>query len=181
MLYHSLHTRVYCLIIVISCYYHIGLFGYADIMYCVMADHCMASSVAAAAAAVTSSVASHSNVLLALGSNIGRSSLTLSRAVQSLRSLPNTTLVSTSHLYNTPPAYVMDQPSFMNAACHIRTSLSPNDLLTRIKDLERDAGRDLVNGPRNGPRPLDIDIISIPPIIHDNDPFSATTSCGAIQ
>jgi dihydroneopterin aldolase/2-amino-4-hydroxy-6-hydroxymethyldihydropteridine diphosphokinase/dihydropteroate synthase len=121
----------------------------------------MAGKVAAATtAAVTSAVPSSTNVLLALGSNIGRSSLTLSRAVQSIRSLPSTTLVATSHLYHTPPAYVLDQPSFLNAACHIRTSLTPVELFTKIKELERDAGRDF-NGVRNGPRPLDIDIISM--------------------
>jgi 2-amino-4-hydroxy-6-hydroxymethyldihydropteridine diphosphokinase len=62
--------------------------------------------------------------------------------------------------YKTDPAYVKDQPSFLNAACHIRTSLSPSDLLASLKDMEQQAGRDLVAGQRNGPRPLDIDIIS---------------------
>ena len=55
--------------------------------------------------------------------------------------------------------YVTDQPSFLNGAVEIETKLSPHALLHRIKEIERDLGRDLQNGIRNGPRPIDLDII----------------------
>ena len=67
-------------------------------------------------------------------------------------------IISTSYLRETAPMYVTDQPSFLNGAIEIETKLSPHALLKRLKDIECDVGRDL-NGVRNGPRPIDLDII----------------------
>ncbi|KAA1110563.1 trifunctional dihydropteroate synthetase [Puccinia graminis f. sp. tritici] len=55
--------------------------------------------------------------------------------------------------------YVTDQPEFLNATCKISTPLSPQELLKIIKRIEADQGRILENVPRNGPRPIDIDIL----------------------
>ncbi|KAF5842524.1 Dihydropteroate synthase-like protein [Dunaliella salina] len=63
-----------------------------------------------------------------------------------------------SSLYETAPAYVTDQPAFLNAAVLVRTALTPPSLLSMLKGLESKAGRDL-GGLRWGPRPLDLDII----------------------
>lgn len=41
----------------------------------------------------------------------------------------------------------------------IETSLAPQELLQRIKFVEKELGRDLEGAERNGPRPLDLDII----------------------
>lgn len=70
-----------------------------------------------------------------------------------------TQVVRTSNLYETAPAYVTDQPSFLNAALLVRTRLPPRTLLSCLKQLEARAGRDLEGGQRWGPRPLDLDII----------------------
>ena len=67
-------------------------------------------------------------------------------------------LVKTSFLRETEPMYVKDQPSFLNGAVEIETNLSPHALLSRLKDVESQIGRDL-NGTRYGPRPIDLDII----------------------
>lgn len=64
-----------------------------------------------------------------------------------------------SALYETAPAYVTDQPLFLNAALLARTHLAPLELLSVLKRVEKDAGRDLTEGVRFGPRPLDLDII----------------------
>jgi 2-amino-4-hydroxy-6-hydroxymethyldihydropteridine diphosphokinase len=64
-----------------------------------------------------------------------------------------------SGLYESAPAYVTDQPAFLNAAVLATTSLQPRSLLSTLKDIEVAAGRDVVAGPRWGPRPLDLDII----------------------
>jgi 7,8-dihydro-6-hydroxymethylpterin-pyrophosphokinase len=45
-------------------------------------------------------------------------------------------VITTSWLYQTAPMYVVDQPSFWNGAVHIETTLSPTDLLHRIKLIE---------------------------------------------
>ena len=67
-------------------------------------------------------------------------------------------LVRTSFLYQTAPMYVTDQPSFLNGALEVETNLTPVQLLDRIKQVEQVMGRD-ANALRNGPRPLDLDIL----------------------
>jgi 2-amino-4-hydroxy-6-hydroxymethyldihydropteridine diphosphokinase/dihydropteroate synthase len=64
-----------------------------------------------------------------------------------------------SLLYETAPAHVTDQPSFLNAAVLARTDLNPLQLLYNMKQVEKAAGRDLVGGQRHGPRPIDVDIV----------------------
>eukprot|EP01117_Protostelium_nocturnum_P014866 TRINITY_DN5704_c0_g1_i1.p1 TRINITY_DN5704_c0_g1~~TRINITY_DN5704_c0_g1_i1.p1 ORF type:complete len:474 (-),score=163.61 TRINITY_DN5704_c0_g1_i1:42-1289(-) len=66
-------------------------------------------------------------------------------------------MLRTSKLYETPPAYVLDQPSFLNCALKIETSLEPSELLSVLKQLENEIGR--VKTIRNGPRKLDLDIL----------------------
>ena len=63
-----------------------------------------------------------------------------------------------SRLYESAPAYVTDQPSFLNAAALIESSLEPLALLAQIKSIESNLGRNL-QGQRWGPRPIDLDII----------------------
>ena len=63
-----------------------------------------------------------------------------------------------SSLYETLPAYVTEQPSFLNAAVLARTQLQPLQLLAALKQLEQRAGRE-AGGVRFGPRPLDLDIV----------------------
>ncbi|KAF9109694.1 trifunctional dihydropteroate synthetase [Mortierella sp. AM989] len=97
-------------------------------------------------------------VYLALGSNMGDSAANLTNALKMLEKDDNVRVVDTSFLYETPPMYVKDQPPFLNAACKIMTDLAPSDLLKKIKNIEAEMGRDF-NTIRNGPRPIDIDIL----------------------
>lgn len=71
---------------------------------------------------------------------------------------PFTQVLRTSNLYKTQPMHVLQQPSFINAAALVSTTLAPLDLLATLKQIEEAAGRDL-RGMRWGPRPLDLDII----------------------
>jgi 2-amino-4-hydroxy-6-hydroxymethyldihydropteridine diphosphokinase len=68
-------------------------------------------------------------------------------------------LVRTSFLYETAPMYVTDQPVYLNGAVEIQTRLSPFELLDRIKNVEQEVGRNLSCTLRNGPRPIDLDIL----------------------
>ena len=95
------------------------------------------------------------DVYIALGSNIGNRIMALDEALKELRNIG--TLKCTSFLYETPPMYLNDQPSFLNAACHLVTNLSPNDLLIKLKYIEDKIGR--IKTVRNGPRLIDLDII----------------------
>ncbi|KAL4420775.1 hypothetical protein ABPG75_010431 [Micractinium tetrahymenae] len=95
---------------------------------------------------------------IALGSNLGDR---LGNLLAAVRALAETDQVrQLSRLYESAPAYVTDQPPFLNAAALVGTSLPPLELLRRLKDIEARLGRDL--GPaaqRWGPRPIDLDIV----------------------
>ena len=64
-----------------------------------------------------------------------------------------------SSLYETEPVgEILDQPDFLNGALRIRTRLEPEALLDLCKEIESAAGRDF-QGPRHGPRPIDVDLL----------------------
>lgn len=105
-------------------------------------------------------------VFLAVGSNLGDRFQNIAVALDLLcspafdeESYLDSNLVRTSFLYSTAPMYVTDQPQFMNGAVEIETDLEPLTLLRRLKKVEQHLGRDLVHGQRNGPRPVDLDIL----------------------
>ena len=93
---------------------------------------------------------------LGLGSNLGDRADALRWA---LGALPHheVEVQAVSGAYATAPQGVEDQPEFLNAACRVATGLDPPGMLALAKRLEAEAGR--VEGPRWGPRPLDIDIL----------------------
>lgn len=78
-------------------------------------------------------------------------------AVENVAHLPLTTVLSRSRIYETAPVGPSRRP-FLNMALKIRTSLTPMGLLVELKRLEARAGRR--PGPRWGPRPIDLDILS---------------------
>jgi dihydropteroate synthase/2-amino-4-hydroxy-6-hydroxymethyldihydropteridine diphosphokinase len=98
---------------------------------------------------------SHHTVYLALGSNLGDRAAHLRRALHEVAAYA--TVTATSMLYETPPAYVTDQPKFLNAVCRITTHLSPPDLLAALEETMRAMGR--VRLLRYGPRIIDLDIL----------------------
>jgi len=94
-------------------------------------------------------------VALALGSNLGDRLGSLRKAVAALASCVE--VKSISPVYETAPAYITDQPVFLNAAVTGITQLEPLPLLWALKNLERDIGRTPTF--RYGPRVIDIDIL----------------------
>ncbi|KAI9208723.1 Dihydropteroate synthase-like protein [Polychytrium aggregatum] len=95
---------------------------------------------------------------LAIGTNIGDRVANIESALAMLESESSVTVLDTSFLYETAPMYVTDQPMFLNAVCKVSTCLSPEALLDWLKSIEVGLGRDL-KGIRNGPRPIDLDIL----------------------
>lgn len=95
-------------------------------------------------------------VLIALGSNVGDRLVHLRTAVSELTR--HLTLEKVSFAYETDPMYVTDQPPYLNAAVRAQTSLSPRALLTLLKDLESQIGRQ--TGRRYGPREIDLDLVA---------------------
>ncbi len=94
-------------------------------------------------------------VYLGLGSNLGDREQNLARAMDLLARRVKIDRVSS--LYVTEPVGYPDQPPFLNTVCRGRTSLGPGELLGLAKRIEAALGRR--PGPRNGPRPMDIDIL----------------------
>ena len=96
-------------------------------------------------------------VFLGLGSNIGDRIANIKRAIQLLDRQPEIKVVRSSSLYETKPVGYLDQPDFINAVAEIRTSLSPEELLQRTKQVEKDLERRRRR--RWGPRTIDVDIL----------------------
>ena len=94
-------------------------------------------------------------VYLALGANLGDRSASLRTAVERLRDA--VAVERMSSVYETEPAYLLDQPRFLNMVLRGHTALDPHALLIFLKRVERDMGR--AAGPRYGPRTIDLDIL----------------------
>jgi dihydropteroate synthase len=94
-------------------------------------------------------------VALAIGGNLGDRAANLRDAVRRLVA-GGVQVDAVSSLYETPPWGYADQPSFLNGALRGRTTLAPHDLLTLVKRIEQELGRE--PSFRNAPRPVDIDI-----------------------
>ena len=97
-------------------------------------------------------------VYLGLGANIGNRRANLRAAIERLT--PEARKTGASDLYESDPLPapgIGQQPAFLNAVVRVETSLPPQDLLLRIKTVERQLGRR--PGVRWGPRPIDVDIL----------------------
>ncbi len=103
-------------------------------------------------------------VYLALGSNMGDRLAELSAAVASLGSLGQE--IRVSGLYETAPVGgPPGQGAYLNCVVSLSTSAAPRLLLELAQRLEQEAGR--VRTVRNGPRPLDVDILLYDDLVMD--------------
>jgi len=94
-------------------------------------------------------------VYLALGTNLGDRANNLNQALAALGEQFSIELVSP--IYETEPAYVLDQPRFYNLTARAQTDLSPLHALSALKQIETDLGRE--PGLRFGPRLIDLDLL----------------------
>lgn len=94
-------------------------------------------------------------IYLGLGSNLGDRRASLDAAAAALP--PAARVLRRSPIYETAPWGYLDQPAFLNQVIEAETESTPAELLTELKDIERQLGRQ----PRfrNGPREIDIDIL----------------------
>lgn len=95
------------------------------------------------------------DVLLGLGSNLGDREENIRKAIMLLQE--RTEVLAISSIYESEPMYHEDQPWFINCAAKAETELSPREMLSRLKEVERRMGR--TNEIRYGPRIIDIDIL----------------------
>src|SRR5215831_9009319 len=93
-----------------------------------------------------------------LGSNMGDRERMLWSAVHMLAFNPEVEVVAVSSIRETEPVGIVDQPRFLNAAVAIDTELEPRALLDLLMAVERELGRTR-DGPRFGPRTIDLDLL----------------------
>ncbi|XVF85790.1 hypothetical protein PTKIN_Ptkin17bG0146200 [Pterospermum kingtungense] len=79
-------------------------------------------------------------VVIALGSNVGDRLKNFNEALQLMRK-SGINITRHACLYETAPAYVTDQPRFLNSAVRAVTKLGPYELLGVLKKIEQDMGR----------------------------------------
>lgn len=95
---------------------------------------------------------------LSLGSNLGNRFEILRRAITLLETKTGN-LLRVSRTYETAPLYISEQPRFLNLILELETSLSPKELLWRIKAIENQLGRK--SRERFHEREIDIDIVAM--------------------
>jgi 2-amino-4-hydroxy-6-hydroxymethyldihydropteridine diphosphokinase len=95
---------------------------------------------------------------VALGSNLGDRRAHLQGAIEALARLPGTRLRRRSKFHETAPVGgPPGQGKYLNAAVELETTLAPRELLARLLELERRAGRERKE--RDAPRTLDLDLL----------------------
>ena len=94
-----------------------------------------------------------------LGANLGDREATIRRAVELLAATAGIEVVAVSTLRETDPVGYVDQPRFLNGAAALVTELGPRALLDRLLAVERELGRVRGEGPRFGPRTIDLDLL----------------------
>ena len=102
-------------------------------------------------------MASQHIVYFGLGSNLGDRQANLVEAIQSLRGQVHVDRLSS--VYETEPAYVTEQPRFLNmvAVFAPRPGLTPRALLQLLRAIETAHGR--THDVPQGPRTLDLDLL----------------------
>jgi 2-amino-4-hydroxy-6-hydroxymethyldihydropteridine diphosphokinase len=93
---------------------------------------------------------------IGLGANLGDARQAVQDAMQAIAAFEHCQLHAASPLYRSAPVD-SSGPDYFNAVLQISTRLCAPDLLDRLHQLERGAGRERPY--RNAPRTLDLDIL----------------------
>jgi 2-amino-4-hydroxy-6-hydroxymethyldihydropteridine diphosphokinase len=96
---------------------------------------------------------------IGLGANLGERERTIAAALRRIDEDERTSLVRSTVPIETDPVGYTDQPRFFNAAACLATTRSPRELLDLLLEIERDLGRVRGEGPRYGPRTIDLDLL----------------------
>ena len=96
---------------------------------------------------------------LSLGSNVGDRLSNINTAIFHISTLRENIVIAESNIYESDAMYNENLDKFYNCVIKIKTQLSPSELLSFLKDIERKMGRNL-NEKRYSPRIIDIDILT---------------------
>lgn len=96
---------------------------------------------------------------LGLGSNLGDKRKNINNAIRRINALKGSRVLACSRLIlSKPVGGIKGQPDYLNGAVKIRTTLTPEELLSGLKKIERELGRPKEHR-RFGPRVIDLDIL----------------------
>lgn len=99
------------------------------------------------------------SVYLSLGSNLGHRRQNLDAAVRALKQRCGRVLQCSSYIETSPWGYASTN-TYLNAAVHLETELTPRQLLEETQQIERDLGRtEKTTEQHYTDRPIDIDIL----------------------
>jgi len=96
---------------------------------------------------------------IGLGANLGKRDATIAEALCLLDEDDRTSVLGSTVPIETEPVGYEDQPRFLNAAAKLATTRSPRELLELLLGIERALGRVRGEGPRYGPRTIDLDLL----------------------
>jgi 2-amino-4-hydroxy-6-hydroxymethyldihydropteridine diphosphokinase len=96
---------------------------------------------------------------IGLGANLGKRDATIQEALRLLGEDDRTSVLGSTVPIETEPVGYEDQPRFLNAAAKLATTRSPRELLELLLSIERALGRVRGEGPRDGPRTIDLDLL----------------------
>lgn len=101
---------------------------------------------------------------LLIGGNMGERKVNLQKAIDLINEHCGS-LTKHSSVYETAAWGLTDQPSFLNQALEISTTLDAPQLMRKILTIEKEMGR--IRTKKLGPRLIDIDILFFNDEIHD--------------
>lgn len=109
-----------------------------------------------------------SEIVLALGSNIGNRENNLADALNYIKNYLNEP-IAMSKIYESLPVDFLNQPSFLNlvVAYQVQKNFNPLELLEITQNIEGKIGRNKTIP--KGPRKIDIDILFINDLKYDDD------------
>jgi 2-amino-4-hydroxy-6-hydroxymethyldihydropteridine diphosphokinase len=94
-----------------------------------------------------------------IGSNLGEPERQIAAALEELAAEEGIELVVVSTLRETEPVGYLEQPNFLNGVAQVETELGARALLERLLAIEARLGRVRGEGPRFGPRTIDLDLL----------------------
>lgn len=100
------------------------------------------------------------NAYVGLGSNLDDPAQQIRNALQAIGRSAGLRVLAVSSLYRSPPMGPSQQPEYCNAVCVVECGIEPAALMSRLLEIEREAGR-VRGGERWGPRRIDLDLLHI--------------------
>lgn len=103
-----------------------------------------------------------------LSSSFGEPEETLYAAMEAIDGASGVHVIRRSSIWLSAPVPISDQPWYRNAVIAIETELTVSELMRLLQAVEHNFGRVRVEGQRNAPRVLDLDILSFNDEVYDS-------------